>query len=64
MGSGDIQSLADMANSYEVVRGIAARPCRRGAAQTCGRDGGTGRALALTMMPMEELLKKLLGILF
>jgi hypothetical protein len=64
LGSSDIQSLADLANSYEVVRGIRAVPF--------GRDTiiqGAAPALlpfaplALTVVPAEEILKKLLGML-
>lgn len=64
LGSADIQSLADLANSYEVVRGIGAVPF--------GRDTIIQVAvpavipfvpLALTVLPAEEILKKLLGML-
>ena len=64
LGSADIQSLADLANSYEVVRGIGAVPF--------GRDTIIQVAvpalipfvpLALTVVPAEEILKKLLGML-
>jgi hypothetical protein len=65
MGSGDIQSLADMANSYEVVRGMSSTPVSKGALlQLAVATAAPVVPLALTMMPMEELLKKLLGILF
>jgi hypothetical protein len=64
VGSGDIQSLADLANSYEVVKGMRAVPF--------GRDTIIQVAvpavvlllpLALTVVPAEEILKKLLGML-
>jgi hypothetical protein len=64
LGSADIQSLADLANSYEVVRGIGAVPF--------GRDTIIQVAvpalipfvpLALTVLPAEEILKKLMGML-
>lgn len=64
VGSADIQSLADLANSYEVVRGMRAVPF--------GRDTIIQVAvpavvpllpLALTVVPAEEILKKLLGML-
>jgi hypothetical protein len=65
VGSADIQSLADLGNSYEVVRTMRIAPITR--------DALVGLAAAtlvpivpllLTMMPLEELLKKLFGILF
>jgi hypothetical protein len=65
VGSADIQSLADLGNSYEVVRTMRIAPITR--------DAIVGLAAAtlvpivpllLTMMPLEELLKKLFGILF
>jgi hypothetical protein len=65
VGSADIQSLADLGNSYEVVRTMRTAPITR--------DAVVGLAAAtlvpivpllLTMMPLEELLKKLFAILF
>ena len=65
VGSADIQSLADLGNSYEVVRTMRIAPITR--------DAVVGLAAAtlvpivpllLTMMPLEELLKKLFAILF
>ncbi|MCU0971046.1 MAG: hypothetical protein MUF57_04430 [Gammaproteobacteria bacterium] len=65
MGSGDIQSLADLGNSLEVIRGMRLAPVTK---DTFLRLGAAVLAplapLALTMMPLEELLKKLFGILF
>jgi hypothetical protein len=65
VGSGDIQSLADLGNSYEVVRTMRAAPITK---ETVIRMAAAVVApiapLALTMMPLEELLKRLLGILF
>jgi hypothetical protein len=64
VGSADIQSLADLANSYEVVRGMQAAPF--------GRDTVIQLAvsavvpllpLALTVLPAEEILKRLVGML-
>ena len=64
VGSADIQSLADLANSYEVVSGMRAFPF--------GRDTILQVAvpavlpllpLALTVVPAEEILKRLLGML-
>lgn len=65
VGSGDIQSLADLGNSLEVVRTMRLVPLTkemiiRLAAVTLVPVA----PLALTMMPLEELLKKLAGILF
>jgi len=65
VGSGDIQSLADLGNSYEVVRTMNMAPVSKDAILRL-----TAAVLVpivpllLTMMPWEELLKKLLGILF
>jgi hypothetical protein len=65
IGSADIQSLADLGNSLEVVRGMRIAPITR--------DGILRLAaailipivpLALTMMPLEELMKLLLGMVF
>ena len=65
LGSGDIQSLADLANSLEVVRTMRMTPITA--------DGVLRLAvavlvpiapLALTMMPLEELVKTLLGLVF
>lgn len=65
IGSGDIQSLADLGNSLEVIRGMRLAPVTK---DTFLRLGAAVLAplapLALTMMPLEELLKKLFGILF
>ena len=65
VGSGDIQSLADLGNSYEVVRTMRVAPFTK---ETILRLAAATLVpivpLALTMMPLEELLKKLFGILF
>lgn len=64
VGSADLQSLADLANSYEVVRGMRPVPF--------GRDGIVQVAvpalvpfvpLLLTVVPAEAILKSLLGML-
>ena len=65
LGSGDIQSLADLANSFEVVASMRIVPVTRDALLRL--VAGTLAPivpLGLTMMSAEELLKKLLGILF
>jgi hypothetical protein len=65
IGSADIQSLADLSNSVEIVRSMSTVPV--------GRDAIVRTAIAtlvpllpllLTIMPLEELLQKLLGLLF
>jgi hypothetical protein len=65
VGSADIQSLADLANSFEVVRGMQIAPITRDALVRLVVATLLPLApLLLTMMPLEELLRKLLGILF
>jgi hypothetical protein len=65
LGSSDVQSLADMANSFDVVKRMQIAPITR--------DAFLGLAvatlapiapLALTMMSFEDLVKKLLAMLF
>jgi hypothetical protein len=65
VGRADIQSLADLVNSFEVVRTMQVAPITRDA--LIGLMAATLAPvvpLALTMMPFEELMKRLLGILF
>jgi hypothetical protein len=65
LGSADIQSLADMNNSYEAVREMRLAPITRDAIVQLGAALLLPIVpLALTMMPLEELLKMLFGILF
>ena len=65
VGSGDIQSLADLGNSYEVVRTMHMAPVSKEAILRLAAAVLVPIVpLLLTMMPWEELLKKLLGILF
>jgi AcrR family transcriptional regulator len=65
VGSGDIQSLADLANSFEVVRGMQIAPITRDAVlRLVAATLVPIVPLALTMMSLEELLKTLFGILF
>ena len=65
VGSGDIQSLADLNNSFEVVRTMGIAPITKSAfVQLVAATLAPVVPLALTMMPLEELLKKLFGILF
>lgn len=65
VGSGDIQSLADLSNSFEVVRTMRVTPITKEAIlQLVSATLAPVVPLALTMMPLEELLKKLIGIMF
>ena len=65
VGSGDIQSLADLGNSFEVVRTMQIAPITRDAIlRLAAATLAPIVPLLLTMMPLEELLKKLFGILF
>jgi len=65
VGSADIQSLADLGNSFEVVKTMRVAPITRDA--LLGLVAATLAPvvpLALTMMSLEDLLKKLLGVMF
>jgi hypothetical protein len=65
LGTGDIQSLADLGNSFEVVRSMRIIPVTKEAMfQLAAATVAPLVPLVLTLMPLEELLKKLLGILF
>jgi hypothetical protein len=65
VGSADIQSLADLANSFEVVRTMQIAPITRDAVlRLVGATLVPIVPLALTMMSLEELVKTLFGILF
>lgn len=65
LGSGDIQSLADLANSLEIVRSMRTFPVTREAVvRLAAATFAPIVPLALTMMPLEELLKKLFGMIF
>jgi hypothetical protein len=65
LGSADIQSLADLGNSYEVVRAMRIAPITRDAIlRLVAATLAPIVPLLLTLMPLEELLKKLFGILF
>ena len=65
VGSADIQSLADLGNSYEVVRTMRLAPITKDAViYLVGAVLLPILPLMLTMMPLEELLKQLFGILF
>ena len=65
IGSADLQSLADLGNSFEVVRTMRAALVTRDAIVQLGIATIIPLApLLLTVMPLEELVKKLFGILF
>ena len=65
VGSGDIQSLADLGNSYEVVRSMRSVPFTKEILlQLTVATLAPIVPLALTMMSLEELLKTLFGVLF
>jgi hypothetical protein len=60
LGSADIQSLADLDSAFEVVRGMRIAPVSRDAILTLVAATLLPVApLLLTMMSLEELLKKL-----
>jgi hypothetical protein len=65
IGSADVQSLADLGNSFEVIKTMRSAPITRDAVLLLA---GTTLApivpLALTMMSLEDLLKQLFGMLF
>ena len=65
LGSADIQSLADLANAHEGVRTMRTVPISRDAmVRLAAATLAPLVPLGLTMMPLEELLKKLFGLLF
>jgi hypothetical protein len=65
VGSGDVQSLADLHGSFEVVKGMRSVLVTRDAAIRLALITLAPMVpLALTMMPLEDLLKQLFGILF
>jgi hypothetical protein len=65
VGSGDIQSLADLGNSYEVIKEMRPVPFTM---QTVFQLGVATLApiapLLLTMFPLSDLLQKLLQVIF
>ncbi len=64
VGSGDIQSLADLSNSFEVVRSMRIALVTKDSVLRLGLATLVPLVpLALTMMPLEELLKKLISII-
>jgi hypothetical protein len=65
IGSADIQSLADLANSFEVVRKMRPVPFDLATAilPTVAAAAIPFLPLALTVFPFEEILKKVIGML-
>jgi hypothetical protein len=65
VGSGDIQSLADLGNSFQVIRDIKPFVFSKDTViQLVVFTILPGLPLVLTMIPLEELIKKLLGAVF
>jgi hypothetical protein len=65
LGTGDIQSLADLGNSGEVVRSMLTVPITKEALILLGLVTlAPMLPLLLTAMPLDELLKRLFGLLF
>jgi hypothetical protein len=65
MGSADLQSLADLSNSFEVVRSMRIIPLTWEAiVQLIGAILLPLAPLLLTMIPVEELIDRAFGILF
>jgi len=65
LGSADIQSLADMGNSFTVVRTMRLAPITRNAVLPLAACVLVPLApLLLTVMPVEELTRKFLGLVF
>ena len=63
LGSSDIQSLADIGNSFQVVRNIQPFPFNKNSViQLVLFTLIPLVPLMLTMIPLEELIKKLLGV--
>jgi len=64
IGSGDIQSLADLGNSYEVTRQMRITPISlRAAVNFTAAFLAPIVPLALTMMPAEKLVQRLLDLI-
>jgi hypothetical protein len=65
VGSADIQSLADLSNSFEVVRTMRPAPITRDDVVRLVIVTLVPVApLLLTMMPLDELVRRLIGVLF
>ena len=65
LGTGDIQSLADLGNSYSIIQDMRVVPVTRQAMfQLAVATALPIAPLLLTLMPLEELLKRLFGMIF
>jgi hypothetical protein len=65
LGSGDIQSLTDLESSFDIVRSMrTVLMTKESLVQLALITLAPLVPLALTMMPLEQLLKQLLGMLF
>lgn len=65
LGSGDIQSLADLGNSFQVIREIKPVPFSRDTvAHLVVFTLLPGMPLIFTIIPIEELISKLIGSIF
>ncbi len=65
VGSADIQSLADLRSSFEIVQGMRIVPVTKDAVLRLAAATLVPIVpLLLTLMPLEQLLKVLLGVLF
>ena len=65
VGTADLQSLADLGNSFEIVKGMRLAPVTRDAIlQLAAATLLPVVPLLLTMMPWDELLKRLFGMVF
>ncbi len=65
IGSGDIQSLADLANSFQVIRDVRSYPFEKDTAiQVLLFVLVPILPLVLTMIPLNELIKKIINTVF
>ena len=65
VGRGDIQSLADLGNSFQVIRDINPFPFGKDTViQLVFLTIFPGLPLVLTMIPLQELITKLLRAIF
>jgi hypothetical protein len=65
VGSADIQSLADLGNSFEIIRGLRSVPITKEAlVQLAVITLVPVAPLVLTMVPLDELVKRLLQVVF
>jgi hypothetical protein len=65
LGTGDIQSLADLGNSFAIIQDMRMVPVTKQAMlQLAFATVAPIVPLLLTLMPLEDLIKKLFGMLF